>query len=328
VSKYTIAEGLGTIVTKVGSTTYAIKADGTIMSSSTTAPETVIQAAFDSGDINICLPDTVYTMSAGFTGIEMTNSYRTLIMGRFTQLLVPQGFTGTCLLFDEHSFCKIYGGRLGEAGSPQKLWTGLVVKSHSSTGTKHNTFENMEISGCGVGISIQTTTTESAFVNSCHFRNIFMYYPIVGMEWVLFTGSNMSHNDYYSIDIQADDNTLYGFKNVNGRSPVFINPTCQDMDPANVQMSTASTCGDLVLVGGTINSGGTTGLFTDNGRNTMAIARGIGLHTTRTEYKTMTAPSNPPTGNLRVYAKQIDANNDGLFVKVKKAGVVTEVQIA
>jgi len=41
----------------------------------------------------------------------------------------------------------------------------------------------------------------------------------------------------------------------------------------------------------------------------------------------MTAPGNPAANDGRVYTKQIDANNDGLFCKIKKAGGFVEVQI-
>ncbi len=42
----------------------------------------------------------------------------------------------------------------------------------------------------------------------------------------------------------------------------------------------------------------------------------------------MTAPANPNVNDGRFYTKQIDANNDGFFVKIKKAGSFVEVQIA
>ena len=42
----------------------------------------------------------------------------------------------------------------------------------------------------------------------------------------------------------------------------------------------------------------------------------------------MSAPANPSANNGRVYAKVIDGNNDGLFIKIKKAGSFVEVQIA
>ena len=44
--------------------------------------------------------------------------------------------------------------------------------------------------------------------------------------------------------------------------------------------------------------------------------------------KIISAPGNPASGYGRVYSKQIDSNNDGLFVKIQKAGGFVEVQIA
>lgn len=42
----------------------------------------------------------------------------------------------------------------------------------------------------------------------------------------------------------------------------------------------------------------------------------------------MTAPGNPAANDGRIYTKQIDANNDGVFCKIKKAGGFVEIQIA
>jgi len=46
------------------------------------------------------------------------------------------------------------------------------------------------------------------------------------------------------------------------------------------------------------------------------------------EFWTVAAPANPATSRSRLYQKTIDANNEGLFIKIKQAGVITEVQIA
>lgn len=50
------------------------------------------------------------------------------------------------------------------------------------------------------------------------------------------------------------------------------------------------------------------------------------------DFRTVAAPANPPTVGpaqaSRMYGKAIDADNDGLFIKIKKAGVISEVQIA
>jgi hypothetical protein len=39
-------------------------------------------------------------------------------------------------------------------------------------------------------------------------------------------------------------------------------------------------------------------------------------------------PSDPGANKGRIYIKQIDSNNDGIFIKLKKAGAYVEVQIA
>ena len=41
----------------------------------------------------------------------------------------------------------------------------------------------------------------------------------------------------------------------------------------------------------------------------------------------ITIPANPAANKASIYVKQIDANNDGLFCKIKKAGAFVEVQI-
>ncbi len=45
------------------------------------------------------------------------------------------------------------------------------------------------------------------------------------------------------------------------------------------------------------------------------------------DIKKISIPSNPATGYSRIYTKQIDSNNDGLFALIKKASGFVEVQI-
>ena len=51
-------------------------------------------------------------------------------------------------------------------------------------------------------------------------------------------------------------------------------------------------------------------------------------HDSYSEHNTISAPSNPASGKVRLYAKQIDANNDGWFIKEKVNGAVVEIQVA
>ena len=47
-----------------------------------------------------------------------------------------------------------------------------------------------------------------------------------------------------------------------------------------------------------------------------------------TTYSVISAPSDPATDKVTIYAKDIDVNNEGLFMKCKKNGSVVEVQVA
>lgn len=46
------------------------------------------------------------------------------------------------------------------------------------------------------------------------------------------------------------------------------------------------------------------------------------------DYDVIAKPSDPSSDDIRVYAKQIDANNDGMFVLTKVGGAFTEVRYA
>lgn len=39
------------------------------------------------------------------------------------------------------------------------------------------------------------------------------------------------------------------------------------------------------------------------------------------------APGDPSTSIGRLYIKQLDVNNEGLFLKIKKAGIISEMQL-
>lgn len=46
------------------------------------------------------------------------------------------------------------------------------------------------------------------------------------------------------------------------------------------------------------------------------------------DFNRITIPANPLANSARIYCKQIDTNNDGLFMIIKKAGGFVEVQVA
>lgn len=66
----------------------------------------------------------------------------------------------------------------------------------------------------------------------------------------------------------------------------------------------------------------------DYNTNTITNLPGGGGAVTFQDFTRTTTPANPAANFARVYCKQIDTNNDGLFTIVKKAGAYVEVQVA
>ena len=71
------------------------------------------------------------------------------------------------------------------------------------------------------------------------------------------------------------------------------------------------------------SGGGGGGTWDPNSTETIQNKK-IGNHL---DFTRITIPSDPATDVGRLYHKQIDANNDGMFVKLKKAGSIVEVRV-
>lgn len=52
------------------------------------------------------------------------------------------------------------------------------------------------------------------------------------------------------------------------------------------------------------------------------------INTNYQDWDRIADPGNPAADHGRFYVKQIDANNDGVFVRIKQAGSFQEVQVA
>ncbi len=80
---------------------------------------------------------------------------------------------------------------------------------------------------------------------------------------------------------------------------------------------------DIPMLSATGTASSTTFL---RGDNTWGSAGG-GAHTIQDWTLQSSTPADPATDTGRMYMKDIDSNNEGLFMKVKKNGTVSEVQI-
>jgi hypothetical protein len=70
--------------------------------------------------------------------------------------------------------------------------------------------------------------------------------------------------------------------------------------------------------------GGPANIVTSSSSDTLSNKK-IGTHL---DFDRVSIPADPAADDARLYLKQIDANNDGLFIKIKKGGVIVEVQVA
>ncbi len=106
------------------------------------------------------------------------------------------------------------------------------------------------------------------------------------------------------------------------------NPISKKITRTNLILSKANTFTAV----NTFNANTIFDTTTFNGLITMAadidLAANSLLNTNYIDFDQISAPANPSANHGRMYVKQIDANNDGVFIKIKKAGGFVEVQIA
>jgi len=261
---------------KIGSTYYAIKWEGTVISSSSTA-ETVVQAAIDEQGV-IFFPNTHvdgggdntdWIFSGGFAGFTINNNTRIVAEDHMVRWVVPQGFTGVALTItgpDPDETVQIRGLCIKEAGTPAKDWTGIKIQMDSATDYMYfSTFQDIYILNCNIGIELETTNA-AAFINSCAFENITIWHPeAAGILFDMIASGDIAGNLFKHVNIQTDSGTLVGFKNVDGFRNTFINCYCWDSVVTTTEMNIASTAANIMIVGGNI---GEQGAFIDQGKNT------------------------------------------------------------
>ena len=136
--------------------------------------------------------------------------------------------------------------------------------------------------------------------------------------------------------------TLSGNLIVNGATST-INSTTITVDDKNIELASTASPSDALADGGGITIKGSTDktiLFT-NATGDFDISENVDISSGK-KYKINgndvfspidldrvgSAPADPSANKCLVYVKSLDANNDGIFIKIKKAGSYNEVQVA
>jgi hypothetical protein len=301
-----------------------------------TAIQTAITNAGQYGTVYIHGTST-FPVSAAFTGFNLLY-HQQIIMGHGTRISLPTGYSGSVFKIIQANgsgHVYIYGGMIQELTTPSRLWTGIEIQSDTATGVWGIRVRDMRMYAFGKGIAIKTDGT--GWSNASTFDGLFLDSGNIGVSFEhtgTFTpfASGANNNMFSNITHQAVASTTHGFKDVNGRRNTFMNDYIADFTGAQVTCNITANAADTLIMGGSttalnftdLSPSTTPTVIQDAFQNSVAYKRKTMSYEDNT---TISAPANPATGFTRRYAKVVDANNDGLFVKRKINGAIVEVQL-
>lgn len=261
-----------TKVYKIGSTYYADKHDGALLSASGTF-ETVLQAALNQqGLVTIDQPGNFDFNSAGVSIPTQT----TLQMTLTTNLRVPVPSTNFIalsisdagLIQKRHS--QIMGGFIMRQSGTSKDWYGIEVKSNTDSvnagGIAWPVIQDTIIYEPYTAVRFHTTNT-LGWITSGYFSRITAFFPIIGYEFVN-SGSSIAcdRNTFDNCSVQCGADAVYGFYDVQKQDLTFNQCFVWDMDivthPTQRTMVINAASSDIKINGGIIARDG--GYFQNN----------------------------------------------------------------
>jgi hypothetical protein len=251
---------------------------GTIVSTSSTAPETPIRYAIDNGvNKKIYVSAGTYNLSAGFTEfvIDVTQAEMLLEFSPGAQITVPNGYAGNLFNHvDGASQAKLVGGRFNEAGTQQRLWDCYHYESGTADGVNTCTARDSYVRNAGCVIKLETSgvtgATPIGWVNNCNFRDIFIDRSVIGIEFNMgSTSFGMNRNVFNNVLIQAfGPTTTHGIKNLAGDGGEFYKVHVYDLDAGAIYTTLTANAIDTLIIGGRMTS--TSGSqYIDNGVRTV-----------------------------------------------------------
>ena len=188
--------------------------------------------------------------------LEVPNGYSSYVFG-----FVDQG--------DHLGNASIAGGKIREAGSPQRLWQAVLLKS-SGKGILFNTVKDICIVDAGVAITLLIDDSEG-WINGNEFKSIRIWHPRIFIDFVVSADTARGFHRNYFEDImgQAQSYTTYGARNVRDIGNVFLDVKFWDLhyNPSAISASISEYARDTIILGGIMSNQN----FEDNGIRTQII---------------------------------------------------------
>ena len=221
--------------------------DGLILAQSSTAPETVIQTALDrKGDLKFLGPAT-HACSTGLTaagGLKI-KSNTTIYSNYDVKITVPNGYAGGALVADPTYNAgtvistKIIGGlKVEEAGTPQRLWDGFLMKlnngglvSPATAGICFANFGYLYVNNAKTALAFDLTHADG-WITSTKFECITVFNTVNGVEFrntVSSTAPSISTLHVEDFWFQSGGSTAFGVKGVIGNNHTWDNASIWDL---------------------------------------------------------------------------------------------------
>ena len=169
---------------------------GAIVSESNTSAETVIQAAMNRKGVLYWMPAD-YSVSASFAGINLAE-HTHIISSIDTRIVVPQGYAGGVLIVDPtargltiHQIDMSGGITIDEAGTPTRLWDGLLFKlGHATNGCCFCKFGPIFVNNAKNSVCVDLLHT-NGWLSSAVIDRITSYFTVNGFN-IRNTANNTS----------------------------------------------------------------------------------------------------------------------------------------
>lgn len=241
------------IVFKVGSTYYARKNDGSLISSSTTLDGVLSAACALKGSVLIAGTDTStptnMSFSGSFAGIDL-QADTCVIIDKSVNLNVSNGYTGFVFRDHDQGYLGIVlYGSINENGSPARNWTFFKLQSDGSSGCINTYLQGFGGQINNASVAVELNCTSPGFINGNTFSGLFIDGTVTAFKFVGSSTGPIHHNYFENITLEGENGGAVrtGFKDICGERNAFIK--CDTNDFASTDFSfnfTSSSRGNHV----------------------------------------------------------------------------------